>query len=315
MTGYRSTSLLASESMCTDHQRNGHHHHPVTPTITRIPLARITQPSRWTRRRLLVNGGLGTASMAILAACGSTASTADSATTTTAAAEEAATDTTAAEPAEVAEEAPAEEAAGSDDGGAASNDLQLQHVALGFVSAYVLVRRSEAAIVDTGVSGSGEAINQALTDIGLAPTDVRHIILTHNHGDHVGGLGELEGAMTNAAVYAGVGDVDTIQTSLSLNEVGDGEEVFGLGIVNTPGHTVGSISVFDTGTGLLVAGDAINGDGTGGITGPNPDFTPDMDSGLASVAKMAALEPQIAAFGHGGGPVMEDVTSKLAAIA
>ena len=255
--------------------------------------------------------------MAILAACGSSTSTATPTTTTAAVATEAEAapaEEQEAAPAEEQEAAPAEEQE-AETTGDAIEPLQLNHVSLGFVSAYVLVRGNEAAIVDTGVSGSGAAINDALTDLGLGPSNVRHIVLTHNHGDHVGGLGELEGAMTNATVYAGTGDIGTIATSLSLSEVGDGDEVFGMGIVNTPGHTIGSISVFDTGTGLLVAGDAINGDGSGGITGANPDFTPDMDSANASVAKMAALMPQVAAFGHGGAPVTEDVTAKLAAIA
>ena len=256
--------------------------------------------------------------MAILAACGSAADTL-AAPATTAASGDTATDATDApdpgttEAAGETEEAPtaAEEAP---EPAAATGELQLQHVSLGFVSAYVLVRANEAAIVDTGVSGSGGAISDALTMLGLAPTDVRHIVLTHNHNDHVGGLGELEGAMTNATVHAGPSDVDSIRTSLTLNEVADGDEVFGMGVVGTPGHTVGSISVFDTDTGLLVAGDAINGDGQGGITGANPSFTPDMEGAAASVAKMAALSPQIAAFGHGGPPVTEDVTNKLAAI-
>lgn len=255
--------------------------------------------------------------MAILAACGSSASTADpaspSSTTSAAAADEVETDATNAEDVDQQQVEEGDETA-EEFVPAETGELQLQHVSLGFVSAYVLVRGSEAAIVDTGTEGSGEAINQALTDLGLSPANVRHIILTHNHGDHIGGLGELEEAMTNATVYAGAGDVDSIQTSLGLNEIGDGEEVFGMGVINTPGHTVGSISVFDTDTGLLVAGDAINGDGEGGITGANPDFTPDMDSANASVAKMAALMPQVAAFGHGGAPVTEDVTAKLAAI-
>jgi len=314
--------------MCNHHQRHAHHTQTVTPTITRVPLRTIALPSRWSRRQLLVSGGLGTASMAILAACGSDqsstanavingagedaadgAATAESTTTTA----DSTTTTTAQESAgeEVAPVEQQEEAAPAPD---ATGELQLQHVSLGFVSAYVLVRGSEAAIVDTGVSGSGPAINEALSDLGLMPSDVRHIVLTHNHGDHVGGLGELEGAMTNATVYAGTGDIGSIRTSLTLSEVGDGDEVFGMGVVNTPGHTVGSISVFDTDTGLLVAGDAINGDGSGGITGANPDFTPDMVSADASVAKMAALQPQVAAFGHGGAPVTEDVTAKLAAI-
>lgn len=297
--------------MCTDHQRNGHHHHDVTPTINRIPLRRIVQPARWSRRRLLVSTGLGTASMAILAACGSSAET-TSPTTTTAPADDATSTSEAEDGGTEAAESAASEATETE---AASGELQLQHVSLGFVSAYVLVRGNEAAIVDTGTAGSGAAINEALADLGLGPTAVRHIVLTHNHGDHVGGLGELEAEMSNATVYAGTGDVGTIQTSLALSEVGDGDEVFGMGVVNTPGHTVGSISVFDTDTGLLVAGDAINGDGSGGITGANPDFTPDMDTANLSVAKMAALMPQVAAFGHGGAPVSEDVTAKLAAIA
>jgi len=174
--------------MCTDHQRNGHHHHPPKPTITRVPLARITQPSRWSRRRLLVSGGLGTASMAILAACGSEAASTAATTTTTTQAEAAPNDSET--PTTADQEAPQEESAPAQDAGDATGELQLQHVSLGFVSAYVLVRGNEAAIVDTGTSGSGDAINEALTDLGLGPSNVRHIVLTHNHGDHVGGLGK-----------------------------------------------------------------------------------------------------------------------------
>jgi glyoxylase-like metal-dependent hydrolase (beta-lactamase superfamily II) len=88
----------------------------------------------------------------------------------------------------------------------------------------------------------------------------------------------------------------------------------GLGVVNTPGHTAGSISVFDTGTGLLVAGDAIVGV-DGAIGPPDPSFTADIDTAITSLAALAALEPQIAAFGHGGAPVTADVTAQLLALA
>lgn len=299
--------------MCTDHQRNLQ---PGVATITRVPLTAIERPKGWTRRQLLFRAGLGTASMAILAACGSdsgsgatASSTAGGTSTSSAPTSEADPSTTdAAESMEATTEASTEQAS-------VGRELQLQHVSLGFVSAYVLVRGREAAIVDTGISGSGTAITEALTGLGLEPTDVRHIILTHNHGDHVGGLGELEGEMANAKVYAGAGDIDTIRSSLDLMQVSDGDEVFGMGVVGTPGHTVGSISVFDTDTGLVVAGDAINGDNAGGITGANPDFTPDMETAAASVAKLAALTPQVAAFGHGGPPVTDDVATKIAAAA
>ena len=194
------------------------------------------------------------------------------------------------------------------------NQLQVQHVSLGFVSAYVLVRGSEAAVVDTGTSDSRDAILAGLGAMSVSPDMVRHIVLTHNHGDHAGGLAGLESDLSNATVYAGAADIGSIQSSLTLSEVADGDEVFGMGIIGTPGHTPGSISLFDTATGILVAGDAINGDEQGGLTGPNPDFSNDHDVAEASVAKLAALMPTTAAFGHGGPPVTDDVAAKLAAL-
>ena len=194
------------------------------------------------------------------------------------------------------------------------DQLQLQHVSLGFVSAYVLVRGNEAAVVDTGTSDSRDAILAGLDTMSVTPAMVRHIVLTHNHGDHVGGLAGLEGDLSNATVYAGAADIGRIQSSLTLTDVDDGDEIFGMGVIGTPGHTPGSISLFDTASGILVAGDAVNVDGSGGITGANPDFSNDLDAAAASVAKMAALMPTTVATGHGGPPVSDDAAAKLAAL-
>lgn len=194
------------------------------------------------------------------------------------------------------------------------NRLRLQHVSLGFVSAYVLVRGGEAVVVDTGQSDSRDAILDGLSAMSVTPDMVRHIVLTHNHGDHVGGLAGLEGDLANATVYAGAGDIAAIRSSLPLQEVADGDEIFGMGVVGTPGHTPGSISLFDTTSGILVAGDAINGDGAGGLTGPNERFSSDLETATESVAKLAALMPSVAAFGHGGPPVSDEVAIKLAAL-
>lgn len=192
--------------------------------------------------------------------------------------------------------------------------MRLQHVSLGFVSAYVLVRGSEAAVVDTGTADGRDAILAGLDAMSVAPASVRHIVLTHNHGDHIGGLAGLEDDLTGATVHAGAGDIATIQTTLPLMETADGDEIFGMGVIGTPGHTPGSISLFDSASGILVAGDAINGDGAGGLTGPNPDFTADMATALESVGRLAALAPSTAAFGHGGAPVTDDVAAKLGAL-
>lgn len=52
----------------------------------------------------------------------------------------------------------------------------------------------------------------------------------------------------------------------------------------------------------------------GGLTGANPDFSADMGLAGESVERLAAVEPSIAAFGHGGAPVTDDVAAKLAAL-
>ncbi len=288
--------------MCTDNIRatTG----PVVATRRSIPLRR--RPPTLSRRHLLHRAGLGAAGVAILAACGSDgAATAPDATPSTPDEPPVATDP----------DAPTTSSEVPVEGPDAASELRLEWVELGFVSAYVLARGREAAVVDTGTPGSGAAVVEALAALGLQPADVRHIVLTHDHGDHVGGLAELEVMMTNATVSAGPGDVDDVATALPLQEVGDGDEVFGMAVVHTPGHTPGSISVVDADTGLLVAGDAVNGDGAGGLLGPNERFSADMPTALASVGDLAALAPEVVAFGHGGAPVTDDVPRRLAALA
>ena len=66
-----------------------------------------------------------------------------------------------------------------------------ERVNLGFVSAYILSRGGEAAIVDTGVGGSADAIEQSLTAVGLDWSAVGHLILTHKHGDHAGSAADV----------------------------------------------------------------------------------------------------------------------------
>ncbi len=77
----------------------------------------------------------------------------------------------------------------------------------------------------------------------------------------------------------------------------DGDSVFGLDVIATPGHTPGHICLLDT-SGVLVAGDALTG-GNGGVDGPNPQFTPDMETATQSVVKLAGLEFDVVYFGHG----------------
>jgi glyoxylase-like metal-dependent hydrolase (beta-lactamase superfamily II) len=180
----------------------------------------------------------------------------------------------------------------------AGDELAWRRVNLGFVSAYVLVRGGQAAVVDTGVGGSARSIEDALAEVGADWSAVSDVILTHKHNDHVGSLPEVMELAPDATGYAGAEDIPSISAPRELTQVGDGDTVFGLRIVTTPGHTPGSISVYDAANGLLVAGDALRVEG-GKPTLPGAQFTEDMDEAARSIAKLGELTFETLLVGHG----------------
>lgn len=171
-------------------------------------------------------------------------------------------------------------------------------VNLGFVNAYVLVRGKEAAVVDTGTSGNAAKIADVVRGAGLRWDAVRHVILTHYHADHAGSVGEVLSSSPKATAYAGAADIPQIQSPRPLQAVADNDEVFGLRIVATPGHTPGHVCVLDPVGSLLILGDAMNNSGNN-LSGPNPQYTADMARAHSSVKKLAKLNFQRAVFGHG----------------
>jgi glyoxylase-like metal-dependent hydrolase (beta-lactamase superfamily II) len=288
----------------------------MAPVLHRI--ITLSGSHRMSRRAMLTNLGAAGVGLTILGACGGSADDAAPARTGPAGTDTTLADTVPADTVPIdtvpAAGASIETELDQPDGSANGATLQMQHVSLGFVSAYVLLRGNEAAVVDTGQSDSASSILDGLGALGATWADVGHIVLTHNHGDHAGGLADVLAEAPGAAVYAGEADLGRIRSSATLQAIGDGDEVLGMGVLNTPGHTEGSISLFDTETGILVAGDAINGrDGT--LTGANEQYSANMVMARASIAKMAALDPAVAAFGHGGAPISDNVAEQLSVLA
>jgi glyoxylase-like metal-dependent hydrolase (beta-lactamase superfamily II) len=184
-------------------------------------------------------------------------------------------------------------------------------IAMSSVSAYLLIRGDEVALVDLGLPGSDPAIEAALKAAGTGYDKVRHIVLTHMHPDHVGGL-EAIGPKVGATIYAGAADLGGIASDKVLSPVKDGDEVFGLQIIGTPGHTVGHISVFDPSTGVLVAGDALRT--TGGLVGSDPQYTADPIDADDSVRKLAKLDVKAILPGHGD-PLLKGASAELRKLA
>lgn len=255
------------------------------------------------RRRFLRTIGTGTLGVAIfgVAACTSRATPGTTTTSTllaTASTASAATTTTA--------------TAVSTTGATATEFVSSKRVNLDFVSAYVIERGDGLIVIDTGVEGSAPAIEAALVEYGKSWSDVGYVIATHKHGDHVGSWRAVADAAADAEIFAGELDVKQIATTRPITALFDGDVVNGVLTVTSPGHTQGHISILDPDLGLF-AGDALNG-ADGGVVGPNPQFTPDMDTAFDSVRKLATFEYESAFFGHGE-PVLSGATDAVQALA
>ena len=193
--------------------------------------------------------------------------------------------------------------------GSAPSGSSWERVNLGFVSAYLLIHGGEAALVDTGVAGSEGAIESSLTSIGLGWSAVGHVIITHSHGDHSGSRIAVLKRATGATGYAGAEDMAGMG-GVALTAVGDGDRVFDLEIIGTPGHTAGSISVLDSANGVLVAGDAL-GTADGKPIRPGERFTADMDEAVRSIVKLGGLTFETLLVGHGD-PIETDAAALVA---
>jgi glyoxylase-like metal-dependent hydrolase (beta-lactamase superfamily II) len=186
-------------------------------------------------------------------------------------------------------------------------------VNLGIVNAYVLIRGKEAAIVDTGTPNNASKIADVVRTASLGWDAVHHVILTHYHPDHIGSVGEVLGAAPKATAYAGAADIPQIKSARPIKAVGDNDEVFGLRVIATPGHTPGHVCVFDPAGSLLILGDAMNNIGNN-LGGPNHQYTTDMAQAHQSVKKLAKLTFQRAVFGHGE-PIEKAASQAIAKLA
>jgi len=141
---------------------------------------------------------------------------------------------------------------------------------------WLLVHGALAAVVDPGAA---EPVLSQLRSQGLTLTD---ILVTHHHGDHVGGVAALAGA-TGARVYGPQGESIPAR-DVALGE-GDAIEVLGLDlhVLDVPGHTRGHIAYHAPRLRALFCGDTLFAAGCGRL------FEGTAEQMTASLGKLAQL--------------------------
>lgn len=153
----------------------------------------------------------------------------------------------------------------------------------------VLVDGTDPVLVDTG---TGENQDRLFAKISTVVKDrkVAKIVLSHRHYDHVGGADWMSTSL-GAKLFAHPKDADALRKgdgwqtlSLMFGAPGVALNVVDLRegtmlstgahdmiVLHTPGHTEGSICLFEESSGILISGDTVFADGVGRWDLPSGD--------------------------------------------
>ncbi|HYN95263.1 MAG TPA: MBL fold metallo-hydrolase [Pilimelia sp.] len=195
-------------------------------------------------------------------------------------------------------------------------------VGIGYVHAHLIAVDGGLVMVDTGLPRKAGRLAAAVRRTGHDLSDVRAILLTHRHPDHMGSLAELS-RRTGAEVVAHRADAPVISGArpqplhsllmrltapllkaepAAVHRALDGDGptgIPGIRAVHTPGHTPGHLSfLLERDGGVLFAGDAANVL-FGRVRTPPRAVTLDPALAAASIGRLAGLDFRVAVFGHG----------------
>ena len=178
---------------------------------------------------------------------------------------------------------------------------------------YLVLGEEKSLLIDSGFGmDSLKKVVDGLTDLPVI------LVNTHGHPDHGGGNGEFGSAYMHPddnELYAykcayetrleearhwGVEDVEErLQKELPAPIPMEDGHVFDLGgrkltVIHTPGHSRGSVCIFDEQTGTLFTGDNVQGMATALIE----DCATNVSTYLASMEKIAKLPVKVVCTGH-----------------
>jgi glyoxylase-like metal-dependent hydrolase (beta-lactamase superfamily II) len=202
---------------------------------------------------------------------------------------------------------------------------------------YVIADPDGLTLIDASIPPAVGPILNQIKALGKQPSDVKRILITHAHPDHVGDLPKLK-ALTGAQIVASAIEQPVIEGKMAVPRVDlaklkgpikfrpphtmykptpvdlplQGGETLpvlgGLHVIHTPGHSPGHLSFWQPEKRLLFCGDVLFNAPKFSL--PPAFLTVDMDEDKRSVRKLAELGPEVICFGHGQ-PMTQNAAQRL----
>jgi hydroxyacylglutathione hydrolase len=184
---------------------------------------------------------------------------------------------------------------------------------IGLSSNVYTIGTNDITVVDTGVGDHMNALPPKLKTLDLDPRNVKQIILTHTHFDHTGGIKTLAD-ICSPKLFLHEQETNNLENfGLSISKLHDGEIVVAgdhrLEVIHTPGHTPGSICLYDRKNRILFSGDTVFPDGSFGRTDLPGGESRDL---IESLERLTTLEVDFILPGHME-PVRSNAQTHLAA--
>lgn len=181
---------------------------------------------------------------------------------------------------------------------------------------YLIYTSEELLIIDPGspYEDEQEALANNVAALVAEGRQLKEIVLTHMHPDHVGGVGALKEQLDNVSVAAHRLTAEPLSGTVQVDRLIEDDDVIELKgspeirlqAMHTPGHARGHLCFYEARTGTLISGDNIVGLGSVLIEPGEGN----MRDYLESLERLRQL-PDLSVIFGGHGPAMGNPYQKI----
>jgi len=170
---------------------------------------------------------------------------------------------------------------------------------------YILECEGGLILVDVGFTPlCHENIQAELDSMGSKWEDIKMIIITHAHGDHINNLAKVK-ELTNAEIVIGEGDENALEERTGVRAeivLAQGDVIGACGnieIIHVAGHSPGNLSLYMHKYKAIIAGDTIFGDSEGTLEAPPEKYCTDVDLAAKNLSILAEYDFDALLLSHG----------------